>query len=101
MAEKKWLKDLPKDGRTGHWGLSVTEKGYMMTDMFLVILEDLDMTLTEQNIQRPVILIVDGASSHISLAMAAYCKEKQIFPWLLKPNTTHLLQPLDLTFFKS
>ena len=69
--------------------------------MFLEIIQDLDMFLTSHNIKRPVILIIDGASPHISLAMAQYCEMVQIQPWLLKPNTTHLCQPLDLSFFGS
>ena len=44
---------------------------------------------------------MDGAAPHISLAMAEYCKVQGIQPWLLKPNTTHLTQPLDLTVMKS
>ena len=58
------------------------------------------MKLELDNIPRPVIVFLDGASPHISLAMAEYCRSQNIQPWLLKPNSTHLLQPLDLTFFK-
>ena len=33
--------------------------------------------------------------------MAKFCGEVNIQPWLLKPNTTHLCQPLELSFFSS
>ena len=73
----------------------------MTADMFFEILRYLDKFLSTRNIKRPVILIIDGASPHISLAMAKFCQEVMIQPWLLKPNTTHLCQPLDLSFFSS
>ena len=73
----------------------------MTADMFVQILRDFDEFLSMRGIKRPVILFIDGASPHISLAMAKFCKEVQIQPWLLKPNTTHLCQPLDLSFFGS
>ena len=69
--------------------------------MFVEILRDLDEFLSTRNIKRPVILIIDGASPHISLAMAKFCQEVLIQSWLLNPNTTHLCQPLDLSFFSS
>ena len=95
------LKDLPKDGKSGEWNFSVSEKGYITRDLYVEVLRDLDSFLSVKNIPRPVILFIDGANPHISLQAASFCKEKQIQPWLLKPNMTHLLQPLDLTFFSS
>ena len=86
--------------KSGEWKLCATEKGYVTSETFLDILQDLVMKLEVDNIPRPVVVFFDGASPHISLAMAEYCKSQEIQPWLLKPNSTHLLQPLDLTFFK-
>ena len=48
-----------------------------------------------------MILFIDGHKSHYGLEAADFCKEKQIQCWLLRANMTHLLQPLDLTFFNS
>ena len=67
----------------------------------MLILQDLVKFLDEKQIKRPVLLFMDGASPHISLAMADYCLEHGIQPILFKPNTTHLTQPLDLTVMKS
>ena len=100
MAETH-LKDLPKSGKSGEWNFSVSGKGYITRELYVEVLKDLDKFLAEKNIPRPVILIIDGANPHISLEAAAFCKEKGIQPWLLKPNMTHILQPLDLTFFSS
>ena len=73
----------------------------MTAEIFVTILEDLDNHLERNEIKRPVILFIDGASPHISMEMARFCRLKQIQPWLFKPNTTHIAQPLDLSFNKS
>ena len=95
------LKNLPTDGLSGTWNFSVSQKGYINQDLYVEVLKDLDQYLTLHSIQRPVLLIIDGAKAHISLQAAEFCLAKQIQPVLLKPNMTHLLQPLDLTFFCS
>ena len=100
VAEIK-MKALPADGQSGAWQFSVSEKGYINQDLFVEVLEDLDKYLTSRNIKRPVVLIIDGAKAHISLQSTNYCIAKKIQPILLKPNMTHMIQPLDLTFFGS
>ena len=95
------LKDLPKDGKSGEWQMSVSPKGFVTRELHLEILKDLDKYLVATKTARPVILYLDGASPHISLEAMQFCKEKNIQPWLFRPNMTHLLQPLDLTFFSS
>ena len=95
------LKNLPKDGKSGDWQMSVSPKGFVTREIHMEILHDLDKFLVTNEINRPVILFLDGASPHISLDALKFCKEKNIQPWLFRPNMTHLLQPLDLTFFSS
>ena len=98
MAQK-YLADLPKGGLTGTWRFSTSEKGYMTRVLFLHVLSDLDEWLTSNNIPRPVVLVMDGFSGHLGLEVAEFCESRDIQLWLLRPNTTHLLQPLDLAFF--
>ena len=100
VAEKH-LKDLDSTGKSGKWKFSVSEKGYITRELFLDVCKDLAVHLDEKKISRPVILFLDGASPHISLKAAEFCKKNGIQPVLFKPNTTHLVQPLDLTFFSS
>ena len=38
---------------------------------------------------------------HLSLAISQLCNDLKIQPILLHPNTTHLIKPLDVTFFSS
>lgn len=55
--------------------------------------------LCEQEIQFPVVLFVDGHSSHLSLETAEFCLEKKIVLIALYPNSTHLIQPMDVAVF--
>ena len=97
----KHLVLLPVDGISGAWGLTSTVNGFITAETFILVLQDLVQFVEEKQIERPIIVFMDGAAPHISLAMAEYCKVQGIQPWLLKPNTTHLTQPLDLTVMKS
>ena len=50
---------------------------------------------------RPVVLLVDGHSSHIDIEVSKFCVENQIFLYCFPPHASHILQPLDVNFFKS
>ena len=58
----------------------------MTSEVFVQILKDLDIYASSQNIKRPLILFMDGASPHISLSMAKFCRDTEIQPWLFKPK---------------
>ena len=47
----------------------------------------------------PVVLFFDGHHSHLSVQLIATCKAKNIWLYCLPPNTTHVLQPLDVGVF--
>lgn len=49
---------------------------------------------------RPVVLLLDGHSSHINLETAKHAKEEGNLLHCLPPHTTHVLQPCDVGFFK-
>ena len=50
---------------------------------------------------RPVLLIFDGHSSHISLDLIQLAQEHDIHLLCLPSHTSHLLQPLDVGVFKA
>ena len=50
---------------------------------------------------RPVLLIQDGHTSHMSIEAIEYCKSNEIYILCLPSHTTHILQPLDIGVFKS
>ena len=49
---------------------------------------------------RPVLLLIDGHSTHVRLDVARRCRENGIILFALPPHTTHKLQPLDRGCFK-
>ena len=51
--------------------------------------------------QRPVLLLVDGHKSHITLDVIDECRKNDVILFCLPPHTTHALQPLDVSVFKS
>jgi len=57
--------------------------------------------LTTHNIERPIILYVDGHSSHLTLPVVQFCMDHQIELIALFPNATHLIQPLDVVLFRT
>ena len=57
--------------------------------------------LVQSNIPRPVLVYADGHKSYLSLEVAEFCTSKGILLVALYPNSTHLLQPLDVSVLKS
>ena len=49
---------------------------------------------------RPIVLLVDGHSSHMDLHTSTFCKQNKILLYCLPPHSSHLTQPLDVSFFK-
>ena len=47
----------------------------------------------------PVILLLDGHSSHYNLKAIKVAAENDIVLFCLSPHTTHVAQPLDVSFF--
>ena len=50
------------------------------------------------NCERPVILFMDNAKTHISLDVVEFCAKEKILPVMLPANITQLLQPADRVF---
>lgn len=49
--------------------------------------------------ERPLLLLFDGHSSHVSIELIKLAKQENICLLKLPPHTTHLLQPLDAVPF--
>ena len=94
------LQDLPKLGATGEWHIMHSKKGWMDRNVFLEMLKNIDEWLTRNNIVRPIILFIDGHTSHYGIAICDFCDQKKIKLWLLKPNSTQKLQPLDRVHYQ-
>ena len=74
----KQTSDIPESGVAGKWQVSVTPNGYVTCEAFKDVVRDLDRHLTDKQIQRPVILFVDGFAGHLSPEISELCRELDI-----------------------
>ncbi len=53
------------------------------------------------HLNRPLLLIIDGHTSHVSLKIINLLRSNQIICLMLPSHSTHALQPLDVVVFNS
>lgn len=49
--------------------------------------------------KRPVVLLIDGHTSHVDYNTTLFCKDNGILLFKLPPHTSHVMQPADRGFF--
>ncbi|CAF1296165.1 unnamed protein product [Rotaria magnacalcarata] len=75
-------------------------QGWINTYMNEYWLENLFIPSTS-HLNRPLLLIIDGHASHISLKMVNLLQANQIICLMFPSHSTHALQPLDVVVFNS
>ena len=81
------------------WGIGKTENGWMDSASFYEYFSKIfHPYLLLKKIPLPVIVFLDGHVSHLSYQLSKFCREHEIIICCLPPNTTHILQPLDVAF---
>ena len=98
-VSSNYMKYFPPGVKFGQSTISYSESGFVNMDIFMKILQDIHEYCVK-NVPLPVLLFIDGASCHISLEATTLAKELGIRLWLLYPNATHLIQPLDVAVFR-
>lgn len=89
------------DAMPENWVLGRSDSGWMKSDVFYeYIANDFNKWLLANNIRKPVILFIDGHRSHMTMAVSEFCEQNGIILYGLPPNTTHILQPADVSVFK-
>lgn len=76
-----------------------SESGWIDSELFMVWMKKVFLQYCGS--QRPVLLFVDGHASHITIDIIDLARENNIILFCLPPHTTHALQPLDVSVFKS
>ncbi|KAL5263911.1 hypothetical protein ACHWQZ_G005106 [Mnemiopsis leidyi] len=66
---------------------------------FLQYISWLNCEIIEAKIKKPVVVIMDGFSGHISLSVLEEARKNEIILVKLPPNSTHYLQALDVAVF--
>ena len=76
-----------------------SDSGWIDSELFLSWMKK--VFLRHCGSQRPVLLFVDGHASHITLDVIDSARENNVILFCLPPHTTHALQPLDVSVFRS
>lgn len=92
---KNIIDNLPED-----WSAGNSDTGWQTGDTFYEYIANVFAPwLEKEKIQLPVVMYLDNHSSHLTPPLVSFCREKQIELIGLLPNSTHLIQPLDIAFF--
>ncbi|XP_021345515.1 uncharacterized protein LOC110445301 [Mizuhopecten yessoensis] len=78
--------------------LGRTKSGWMDTEVFFMWLANHFVTAIP-DLARPVVLLVDSHSTHIDLQTTRFCRENKIILYCLPAYASHIIQPLDVSFF--
>ena len=77
-----------------------TDNGWMDSDLFAVWLNDVFIpSINERGVRKPVVLFVDGHSTHVTMAVSNICKKNGVELYCLLEHASHLMQPCDLRLF--
>ena len=90
------VKSVPQD-----WGIGCTDNGWMKSEVFYDYIRNvLYPHLQKKGIIFPVILYLDGHSSHITYRVSQLCTELNILLISLYPNATRVLKPAEVAALK-
>lgn len=85
-----------------NWGVGRSENGWMTGETFFEFIANIfNPWLIENQIEKPVLLFIDGHTSHLTLQTSKFCSDNDIVLVALYPNATHILQPMDVSVFRS
>ena len=93
LTERDSSQVLPEEKSQVQYMVCQTRKGWIDRELF----EEWFMQhlLTHIPPQRPVLLLLDGHSSHYHLSLICKAVENGLILFCLPQHTTHLAQPLD------
>ena len=97
IFDRKRLKPDHCNGEIPGSVYGLSSKGWIDSELFEVWFTK--HFLTHIPAVRPVLLLLDGHSSHYQLPLIQRAAKENVIIFCLPPHTTHLLQPLDKTCF--
>ena len=87
------------EGTTPGTNGSVSETGWSNALIFRRYLEEHFMKFVPRANDHPVLLLMDGHSTHVSVGLIDWAKDHNILLFILPAHTSHILQPLDVGCF--
>ena len=95
---RKRITDSLKVGAVAGTTFHCSDTGWVNAELFFKWLHFFVQSIPPS---RPVLLILDGHSSHISIEVIEFAKSNDKHMLCIPAHTTHILQPLDVGVFKS
>ena len=81
------------------YDLGTSPNGWISADCFFEWLANIFYPRVRSKVNFPIIIFMDGHSSHINLAVSSFCREKGIILYCFPPHASHILQPLDVSVY--
>lgn len=97
FPRKRFRDHFIRDGPPGCIG-EANGSGWMQENTFFIFIQHF-IKRTKPTKEKPVILLLDNHSSHLSCKVLDLCKESGVIMVSFPPHCSHKLQPLDLTVF--
>ena len=96
-------KKLPKfnltDVSEDDFDLGYSDSGWISSDTFFGWLSNLFYPSVKDKVQFPIILFIDGHTSHVNIAVSDFCRDHDIILHCFPAHASHILQPLDVSVF--
>lgn len=94
LHQASWYRDLPDD-----WVVAVSDNGWTTDQLGLTWLKHFNQYTASCTSGFYRLIILDGHSSHATPEFDRYCTENKIISLCMPAHTSHLLQPLDVSYF--
>ena len=79
-----------------------SDNGWMDSEVYCDWLENIFIpAVNERKVKKPVLLLIDGHSTHVTKKASDICIENGIEMYCLLEHASHVMQPLDLRLFSS
>ena len=94
-AQTTWF----EEGDIPDYVYTTSDNAWTSSDIAISWLKDIFLPETTPEADEWRLLLLDGHKTHIPFDFTAECWEHKVRPFYFPPHATHLLQPLDLSFF--
>ena len=75
--------------------------GWMRSETFFEYMANsFNDWLITNNIKNPILCLLDGHKSHLTMQLSEFCSANGIILYSLLPNSTHIIQRADVNVFK-
>jgi hypothetical protein len=95
MLQESWYTGLPSN-----WMIGVSNNGWTTDEIGLIWLKKIFGLYTQdRTVRKYRLLILDGHGSHVTAKFDQYCSANLIIVLCMPPYSSHLVQPLDMSYF--